>query len=257
MRAQDIMTTDVLTVTPQTTVHDTAKLMIDRRISGVPVVDSAGHLVGIVTDGDLYRRTELGTERKRRNWLEILGFDAGLAQSYVEGHAHTVADVMTTRVFVVTPQTTVQQIADLFERERIRRVPVIANCIVVGIVSRANLVQALAFAPVEDVWMNLAARRARDLVIAEYRRLPWGMPAESNVIVADGVVHLWGYVPSEAELAAFRVAVEAIPGVRGFEDHTFRFFGDAGRPQRKPSQVIVEEPSDPEVHETSTSEPLR
>ncbi len=242
MRAQDIMTTNVVTVTPQTTVREAAKLMIEQRISGLPVVDRAERLVGMVTDGDLYRRAELGTDRKRRNWLEILDFDAGLAQSYVASHAHTVGDVMTTRVFAVTPQTPVRQIADLFERERIRRVPVVTDGRVVGIVSRANLVQALASTPTDDVRASLGDLRVRDLVIGAYRRLPWGTPSEGNIIVTDGVVHMWGYVPSEAELAAFRIAIEGIPGVRGFEDHTFRFFGDAGRPEGRNSQIIVEEP---------------
>lgn len=92
--------------------------------------------------------------------------------------------------------------------------------------------------------MNLNDRRIRDLVIAEYKRLPWGMPSESNIIVTDGMVHLWGYVPSDVELDALRVAAEGIPGVKGFEDHIYRFFGDAGGRQRRPSQVIIEEPGD-------------
>jgi CBS domain-containing protein len=127
MRAQDIMTANVVTITPDTAVRDVAKLMIDRRISGMPVVNSGGHLVGIVTDGDLYHRSELGTDRRRKSWLEIFGFDTRQARDFVEGHAATAGDVMTKRVFAVTPQTLVVQIAHLFERQRIRRVPVVAN----------------------------------------------------------------------------------------------------------------------------------
>jgi CBS-domain-containing membrane protein len=238
------MTTDVVTVSPESGVRDIAKQMVEHHISGLPVVDAAGRLVGIVTDGDLYRRVELGTGKQRSSWLEIFGLDSTQAREYVAEHANTAADVMTTRVFSVTPQTSVRQIADLLERERIRRVPVVADGAVVGIVSRANLVQALASAPTEDIRLNLNDRRIRDLVIAEYKRLPWGMPSESNVIVTDGIVHLWGYVPSDVELDALRVAAEGIPGVKGFEDHLYRFFGDAGDRQRRPSQVIIEEPGD-------------
>lgn len=251
----DVMTADVVTVTPETRVRDIARLMIAHRISGIPVVDPVRHLAGIVTDGDLYRRVEIATDRKHRSWLEVFGFDAGEARDYVASHAHTAGDVMTTRVFAVTtrvfavtPQTSIQQIARLFERERIRRAPVVADGVVVGIVSRANLVQALASISTEDAQVNLADRRVRDLVIAEYRRLPWGTPSESNVIVTDGVVHLWGYVPSDAELDALRVAVEGILGIKGFDDHTFRFLGDTGHRQQRPSQVIVEEPG----HMTTT-----
>jgi hypothetical protein len=96
----------------------------------------------------------------------------------------------------------------------------------------------------EETRVDLSDRRIRDLVIAAYRRHSWGLPTESSVIVTDGVVHLWGYVPSDAEFDALRVAVQGIPGVTGFQDHTYRFFADPGRRQRKPSEVIVEEPGD-------------
>ena len=252
MRAQDIMTTDVVTVSPDTDVRAIARLMIERRISGLPVVGPAGHLIGILTDGDLYRRTELDTDRQRSSWLELFGLDNDLARDYVTAHAKTASDVMSTRVFAVTPQTKVRQIAALFERERIRRVPVVADGMVVGIVSRANLVQALSSAPVEDIQVNLNDQRVRDLVIAEYKRLPWGMPSEGNLIVTNGVLHLWGYVPSGVQLDALRVAAQGIPGVKGFEDHTFRFFGDVGARPRVQSEVIVEKPDDAAV-ETAAS----
>jgi len=115
---------------------------------------------------------------------------------------------------------------------------------VVGIVSRANLMQALTASPVENLEANLNDRHVRDLVIAEYKRLPCGMPSEGNVTVADGVVHLWGYLSSDAQRDALRVAVEAIPGVKGFEDHTYQYFGDAGGRQQRPSRIILEEPDD-------------
>jgi CBS domain-containing protein len=244
MQARDVMTAKVVTVRPDTPVTEIAKLMIDNRISGLPVVENSGRLVGIVTDGDLYRRSELGTDRRRHSWLEIFGLDTEAANDYIEAHGRTARDVMTTDVIAVAPATSLRQIADLFETKQIRRVPVVADGEVIGIVSRANLVRALASLASADSLGSLTDRRVRDLVLAEYKRLPWGLRSEEDVVVTDGVVHLWGYVPSDVELIALRVAAGAIPGVKGFKDHTFRFVGDMGIPPRNPSKVTVVEPED-------------
>lgn len=244
MRAQDVMTTAVVTAHPDTPVQELARLMIDHRVSGLPIADEAGRLVGMVTDGDLYRRAELGTERRGSSWWDIFGLDSTPADDYVESRGRVARDVMTKQVIAVAPGTRLRQIAELFETRHIRRVPVIANGAVVGIVSRANLVQALAVAPAEELAAGLTDRRVRDLVIAEYKRLPWGLPSEGNVIVTDGVVHLWGYLPSHAELDALRVAAVAIPGVKGFEDHTYRYFGDVNVRRHAPSEVTLVEPEE-------------
>jgi CBS domain-containing protein len=241
MQAHDIMITKVVTVQPGTTVREIANLMVDHRISGLPVVDESGRLVGIVTDGDLYRRAELGTDKRRRSWLEMFSSSTE-AQDYVEAHGRTARDVMTADVVAVAPGTSLRQIADLFETRRIRRVPVVVDGRVVGIVSRANLVQALVSMQSDNAEGGLSDRRIRDLVLAEFKQLPWGLQSEGNVIVKDGVLHLWGFVSSDAELAALRVAAEAIPGVTGFEDHTIRLFGDVGGRLRTGSKVTVVEP---------------
>ena len=244
MQARDIMTTNVVTVAPDTPVRDVARLMLEHRISGVPVVDRSGQLVGMITDGDLYRRAEPGSEKQRSTWLELFTRDSRMAHEFVAAHGHTATDVMTTRVFAVTPETPLRQIADLFEKQRIRRVPVVSDGSVVGIVSRANLVQAFVSAPAEEKGITLSDQRVRDLVIAEYKRLPWGMPSEGNVIVTNGVVHLWGYVPSLVELDVLRIAAQGVPGVKGFEDHSFRYFGEAEGEYRTPSVVVVTEPGE-------------
>jgi CBS domain-containing protein len=233
------MTTKVVTVQPDTPVTEIAKLMIDNRVSGLPVVENSGRLVGIVTEGDLCRRLELGTDRRRHSWLEIFGLDLNAANDYIEAHGRTARDVMTTDVIAVAPATSLRRIADLFETKQIRRVPVIVDGAVIGIVSRANLVRALASLPASDSPGRLTDRRVRDLVLAEYKRLPWGLRSEEDVVVTDGVVHLWGYVPSDVELIGLRVAATAIPGVKGFKDHTSRFVGDMGIPPRSPSNVTV------------------
>ena len=244
MQAQDVMTTKVVTVRPNTPIREVAKLMIDCRVSGLPVVDDSGRLMGMVTDGDLYRRAELATDKQRHSWLEIFGLYSGEPNDYVAAHGRTVSDVMTTDVVGVAPETSLRQIADLFETRRFRRVPVILDGMVVGIVSRANLVQALASLPAVNAEGGLTDRHIRDLILAEYKRLPWGLQSEGNVIVTDGVLHLWGVVSSDAELAALRVAAEAIPGVKGFENHTIRFLGDVGAHPHALSRVTVVEPED-------------
>ncbi|MDR3530752.1 MAG: CBS domain-containing protein [Rhodopila sp.] len=243
MRAQDVMTTQVVAVEPDTPVREIATIMIERRITGLPVQEPDGRLVGIVTDGDIYRRSELGTDRRRRrSWLELFAADPRHAQDYVEAHGRTARDVMTANVVAVVPETSLRQIADVLETRRIRRVPVVTDGKVVGIVSRANLVQALATSTPPEADSAAGDRRTRDMLIAEYARHPWGLRAEANVVVTDGVVHIFGLVDSEAEQHALRVAAEGIPGVKGFEDHTVGRLGDVGARPRINSTITVVEP---------------
>jgi CBS domain-containing protein len=240
MQAQDVMTTPVVTVHPDTPLKEIAKTMIERRIGGIPVVDARGTLVGIVTDGDLFRRAELGTEKQRDGgWLEMFTAGVQSAEDYVAARARVASEIMTTDVIAVAPETPLRQIADLFETKRIRRVPVVKDGVLVGIVSRANLVQAFAALSSQERDDRLADRRIRDLVLAEYARLPWGPRSEHNVIVTNGVLHLYGLVSFESEATALRVAAEAIPGVKGFVDHTVRLFGEIAAPPRKRSTVTV------------------
>jgi CBS domain-containing protein len=243
MLAQDIMTKDVLTVTPDTSVKDIARCMMEHRVGGLPVIDKQGHIVGIVTEGDLVRRSDLDTARQRNGWLDIFLSNADRARDFAREHGRTAQDIMTTEVIAVAPGASLRQIADLFETRRIRRVPVVANGKVVGIVSRANLVQALA-TPHTDAVDRIDDPQIRDLVLAAYRRLAWGIRHERNIIVRDGVVHLWGFVPTSAELDALRVATEDIPGVKGFVDHTVRTFGEFGAWLRQRPNVTVIEPED-------------
>jgi CBS domain-containing protein len=242
MRAQDVMTTQVVAVEPDTPVREVARIMVERRITGLPVQEPDGRLVGVVTDGDIYRRAELGTDRRRRrSWLELFAPDPRHAEDYVEAHGRIARDVMSSDVVAVAPETSLRQIADLFETRRIRRVPVVRDGKVVGIVSRANLVQAFAASASPETDSAAADRRIRDMVLAEYGRHPWGLRAEANVVVTDGVVHIFGLVDSEAEQHALRVAAEAVPGVKGFEDHTVRRLEDAGaRPRMDPTVTVVE-----------------
>ncbi len=239
MFAIDVMSSPVITVEQATSVGEIARLMSERRITGVPVVDAAGKLVGMVTDGDLCRRAELGTERNPEGLLDRLFNTRPDAHDYVEARGRTAADVMTREVYAVRPETPLNRVADVFEARRIRRAPVIDDGKLVGIVSRADLVRSLA-ANVQDAPpANLTDRQVRDLVMAEFKRLSFGLRSEGSVIVQDGVVHLWGFVPDETERRALRIAVEAIPGVKAVEDRTGRFFQPFGVDAKSPSKVTV------------------
>ncbi len=220
MQAEDIMTRDVVSVGPETTVPEIAALFIHHRISGVPVIDAERHVLGIVTEGDLCRRVELGTERHHSRWVSLFTRESTLARDYVQAFGRTAQDVMTRKVVLIEPDLPLAAIADTFERYRIKRVPVVENGKLVGIVSRANLIQALAaFRPATTEAVP-ADRVVREAILHSYAAQPWGKRAQVNVYVTDGVVHLWGAMDSEVTRDALRVTAEATPGVTRVEDHT-------------------------------------
>jgi CBS domain-containing protein len=239
MFAIDVMAAPVIRVEETTSVTDIARLMSERRVTGVPVVDVAGKVVGMVTDGDLCHRAELGTERRSEGLLDLLFFNRPDAKDYVEARGRTAADVMTRTVYAIRPDTPLDRVADLFESRRIRRAPVIDDGKLVGIVSRADLVRWLAANAETTPAVNLTDLQVRDLVMAEFKRLNFGLRSQGSVIVRDGVVHLWGLVPDETERRALRIAVESLPGVKAVEDHTGRFFQPFGVDKRPASQVIL------------------
>jgi CBS domain-containing protein len=219
MRAIDAMTSRVVTATPQTTVQDAAKLMINNRISGIPIIDEDRRLVGIVTEGDFLRRAETGTERERSRWSEWFSPNSRLAAEYIKSHARRVADVMSGDVVSVTELATLGEIADLMETRRIKRVPVLHDGKLVGIVSRADLLRALASggANSSDDDRDTAIRSH---LLADLRKQRWTSCSDSDIVVSDGIVHFWSVVGSEEERTALRVAAENTPGVRGVEDHS-------------------------------------
>lgn len=220
MHARDVMTPNVISVKPSATIRDVAGLFLQHRISGAPVIDEGGKLVGIVSEGDLIRRAELGKEKQHRSWwLGLLSADAR-AQEYVKSHGHQVSDVMTRDVASVDEQTPLGDVAGLLESRGIKRVPVLRAGKVVGVISRANLVQALASSlPQPAVDEFVSDHEIRERLLAELAGQPWGF-AGRGVIVRDGVVHLWGVFSSQASVDAVRVAAEGIPGVKRVVDHT-------------------------------------
>jgi CBS domain-containing protein len=220
MNAAEIMTTHVVSVGPETLVPKIAKLMLEKRISAVPVVDGKGKLVGIVSEGDLVRRAETGTERRRAWWLDVLAEKSVLAQEFVHAHGRKAKHVMTKDVVVVAEDTPVQKIADILESQSIKRVPVVRKGRVVGIVSRADLLHAVA---TQSYAVKSRAKPAdqeiREKLSASLRKQSWGAPYVTSIVVRNGVVHLWGLVGSDNERNAIIVTAENMPGVRKVKDH--------------------------------------
>ena len=225
MNAKDVMTTEVVTVSPETTVQELAKILSEKGISGTPVVDADQKLVGIVSEGDLLHRAETGTERRvqrRRSWwLESVAAEQELARDYVKAHGRTVADIMTREVISAEETTDLADLAMLLETKRVKRVPVVSGGKLVGIVSRANLVRALATtSSAPKIVADIDDRTIREQLLAELRRQQWANIWAADIMVRDKVVHVWFSADeSEAERQAVRVAAENVPGVRGFEAH--------------------------------------
>jgi CBS domain-containing protein len=223
MKAAEIMVKDVISVRPDDSVRDVAAVLLDRRISAAPVVTADGRLVGMVSEGDLVRRAEIGTERRRSWWLELFTAPETRAQDFVKAHAVKVADVMTKNVVTATEDASLAAIATLLEKNGIKRVPIVRGDNVVGIVSRRNILQAFAGSASSRGSVSRSDKAIEDAIIAQIRSLPWGKPWLLTVTVADGVAELWGPVDSEQERQAMRVAAEATPGVKAVKDNLYRF----------------------------------
>jgi len=211
------MSRNIISVGRGTTVAAAIRLMLDNHISGLPVID-AGRLVGILTEGDLLRRSETGTERHRPRWLEILMGPGRLADEYVRTHGRKVEEIMTRQPVSVTPDTPLDEIVALMERRRIKRVPVLDGDVPVGIVSRADLLRALARTLEEQQGAAAGDDEIRERILAELAKVSWVPRDGLAITVVDGVVALDGVILDEKERAALRVAAENVPGVRAVED---------------------------------------
>jgi CBS domain-containing protein len=218
MKARDIMTTDVVTVAPETPVSRIASLLLERRISAVPVT-SEGSVLGIVSEGDLMHRRESGTARARSWWLETFTDSETLARDYAKTHGRRALDVMTRHVISVTEDTDIGEIANLLETHRIKRVPVVREGKLVGIVSRADLLRAI----ISDRSASAPAgatddRGLHDAILKRARAEPWADVVMLNIVVRGGDVELWGIIASEEQRNAMRVLTESVPGVRSVRD---------------------------------------
>ena len=216
MKAKDVMTTDVVTISPEMGIPEAAKIMLKHRISGVPVIEKDGKLSGILTEGDLMRRAELVTAR-RPWWLTLASTPEEQAKVYTKAHGLTVREIMTKNVATVDEGDALDAVAMLFEERGIKRAPVMRGGKMVGIVSRANLLQALASNKAGETGPHDEAIRSAILSVA--RREAGIRVSLIDVTVAHGVVHLWGNVGSEAERSALCVVARNAAGVREVHDH--------------------------------------
>ena len=219
MIASDVMTRNVISVPPDATVADAVALMLDRGISGLLVVDESGTLAGIVTEGDLLRRDELGTGRRRSWWLRLIASPGRQAADFTRTHGRKVSDVMTQDVISVTVKSPLEEIVAMMEEHRIKRVPVLDGNKVVGVVSRADLLRALAVAAREHGVAAGDDPSIRNRILETLAREPWAPRTTLNVTVVNGVVHLWGTISNDQERRAICVIAENTPGAKKVIDH--------------------------------------
>lgn len=221
MNASDVMTRDVVTIGPDATVLQAARLMLQNRISGLPVVDAEGNLVGVVSEGDFLRRRETRTEKRRSRWLEFIMGPGKIAEEYTHTHGSRVDEVMTRDVQTVDENAPLEDIIEMMEKHRIKRVPVMSGATLVGIVTRSNLMRAMVsiarVAPAAQSPKDDGALRAQ--ILAEIDKLDWAPNATVDVVVRDGVVELFGVIIDERQRQALKVVCENIAGVAAVKDH--------------------------------------
>jgi CBS domain-containing protein len=222
MRVRDVMTSPVLSVTPDTPVRDALRLMLDKRISGLPVVDEVGMLVGLVSEGDFLRRSELGTE-KRRSWFDFLRGHGRAAEAYAHSHGRTVSEVMSREVVTVSHNAPLEEAVGLMEKRHVRRLPV-TDGEALGIVTRSDILRALLPKVEQACDADVVGAAAvsdeaiRESIVAEFKRQPWAPAMLIDVRVVEGVVELGGALVDERQRSAIRVIAENAHGVRAVKD---------------------------------------
>ncbi|HXY58494.1 MAG TPA: CBS domain-containing protein [Methylocystis sp.] len=222
MLAHDVMAAKLVTARESTTIAEAARLMSEHDVSALPVVDESGRLVGVVSEADLLRRSEIGTEIARPWWQEALLPAFLLAKDFVRAHGREVRDVMSTPVVSAPPTASLGEIATLMERHRIKRIPIVEEGRLVGVVSRANLVQALASVQVAPAGAAIDVDRAiRAELLSRLLEQSWTDFGDRNVTVSEGVVRLWGLVGSPEERKALVALAAEVPGVKRVEDEMF------------------------------------
>ncbi len=218
MNSADIMTKDVITIGPETLVREIASLMLERRISGVPVVDADQRVLGIVSEGDLIRRPEIETDKIPRGWLGLFVSNEERARDFVKSHGRKAREVMTQPAICVAPDVRLAEIVRLMQRHRVKRLPVLEHGKLVGLVTRADLLRhVLSHQGTVPAASDDKALRARieSMLLAE----DWASSAVVYVEVEKGVARLWGTVDSAAQREALIVAVRDVPGIKDVDPH--------------------------------------
>ena len=221
MNATDIMTPDVIYAAPDTPLRDLVRLMLDNHVSALPIVEY-GRIVGIVSEGDLFRRVEIGTDPRPSSWQTLVRSTDRLAADYTRTHGQKASELMTRNVVTVSDTTLLEEVALLLDTKHVKRVPVTHYGKLVGIVSRRNLLQALA-SRLSAPSVTAEDRSIREAFYQALREQPWAVGVRAiNAMVADGVVHLWGTPPDDALRQAIIVVAENLAGVQSVEDHMDR-----------------------------------
>ena len=218
MRARDFMTRRVHSVRPTASVNEIVRMMVRRHVSAVPVVDGNRRVLGMISEGDLLRRVEIGTDRRKSWWYALLADPTTRARDYVKANAASAADIMTTPVISISDTTDVTEIVDLMQRSDIKRVPVVKGGKLVGIVSRRDVIRSLGKTPSGAARARGDDASIRELLRKKLSTLGWADAALVNFIVEKGVIELNGLVPSADQRDAIRVMAERIPGVRKVKD---------------------------------------
>jgi CBS domain-containing protein len=218
MRAHQIMTRPVITVTPETTIVEAANTMLQRHVSGLPVVDAAGKLVGIISEGDFIRRSEIGTQRKRGRFLKFILGPGKEATDFVHEHGGKIGEIMTLEPLTIGEDSDLEEIVELMEKNNIKRLPVMRDDKLVGIVSRSNLLQAVASLARQIPDPTADDDHIRNRIIDTLEKNDW-CPFGISVMVRDGIVHLSGVITEERSRQAAVVAAENVAGVKKVHDH--------------------------------------
>jgi len=218
MRADDIMTSPVISVGPDATIAEAVALMLKSHISGLPVVDADRRLVGMLSEGDLLRRAELGTVRRRPRWIEAFLLPGRSAEDYVQTHGRRVKEVMTRDPIAVEGATPLEDIVTLMERKRIKRVPVLSNGELVGMATRADLLRALLSRSGTETAANPDDERIREAIEAELKSQAWAPGTSVRIAVKDGIVELEGVILDDRLRDAIRVSAENAAGVKAVHD---------------------------------------
>ena len=242
MRAHQIMTRSVITVAPDASILEAASIMLRWHVSGLPVVDKAGKLVGIVSEGDFIRRGEIGTPRQRSRWLKFLLGAGQAATDYVHEYGRKISEVMTRDPITVAEDASLEEIVTSMETNSVKRLPVMRGDALVGIVSRANLLQAVASLAREIPDPTADDDHIRRRIMAAFDKNDWS-PFGLNVIVRDGIIHLSGVITEERSRQATIVAAENVAGVKKVSDHLCWVDAMSG--------IYLESPEDAEMAKAS------
>lgn len=219
MHAKDIMTASLDCVNSKDSVFDAAELLLGAGISAAPVVNDQGNVVGIVSEADLIHRAEIGTVPHKSWLLRFLDSEGSAARDFVAAHARKVADVMTREVITANEDTPLVKLVELIEKHHVKRIPIVRGETLVGIVSRANLLEALLSREPDSSHDKVDDNQLRQAVVKSLAQQAWKSRWPTNVVSSDGVVHLWGFVESEEVRDAYRVAAENVPGVKRVKSH--------------------------------------